>query len=73
MMASEFYGEYKARWLFALLVLIAVALHVVAFALPGMTPLRNTANAYTANNERIRVFRSMGVHVPKTMAAHMRS
>ena len=44
MMASEFYGEYKAGWLFALLVLIAVALHDVAFALPGMTPLRNTAD-----------------------------
>ena len=56
MMASEFYGEYKARWLFALLVLIAVALHDVAFALPGMTSLRNTADAYTATNERIRVF-----------------
>ena len=72
-MASDFYGEYKARWLFALLVLIAVALHDVAFALPGMTPLWNTADAYTATNERIRVFRIIGVHVPKTMAALMRS
>ena len=73
MMASEFYGEYKAGWLFALLVLFAVELHDVAFALPGMTRLRNTADAYTATNERIRVFRSMGVHIPETMAAHMKS
>ena len=73
MIASEFYGEYKVRWLFALLVLIAVALYDVAFALPGMTPLRDTADAYTATDERIRVFRSMGVHIPNTMAAHMRS
>ena len=47
--------------------------HDVAFAVPGMTPLRNIADAYTATNERIRVFRSMGVHIPKTMAAHMKS
>ena len=73
MMALEFYGEYKVRWLFALLVLFAVALHDVAFALPGMTRLRNTADAYTATNERLRVFRSMGVHIPNTMASHMRS
>ena len=73
MMASEFYGEYNVQWLFALLVLIAVALHDVAFALPGMTPLQNTADAYTATNERIRVFRSMDVHIPNTIAAHMRS
>ena len=62
MMALEFYGQYKVRWLFALLVLIALALHDEAFALPGITPLRNTADAYTATNERIRVFRIMGVH-----------
>ena len=73
MMALEFYGEYKVRWLFALLVLVAVALHDVAFALPGMILIRNTADAYTATNERIRVFRSMGVHIPNTMASHMRS
>ena len=73
MMALEFYGEYKARWLLALLVFIAVALHDVAFALPGLTPLRNTADTYPTTNERIRVFRCMGVHIPKTMAAHMRS
>ena len=66
MMALEFYGEYKVRWLFALLLLIAVALHDVAFALTGMTPLRKTADAYTATNERIRVFRSMGVHIHNT-------
>ena len=36
--------------------------HDVAFALPGMTPPRNTADAYTATNERIRVFRSMGAY-----------
>ena len=71
MMASEFYGEYKARWL---LVLVAVALHDVAFALPGMTPLRNTADTrHTRRQMREYELRSMGVHIPKTMAAHMRS
>ena len=47
--------------------------HDVAFALPGMTSLRNTADAYTEINERIGVLRSTSVHITKSMAAHMRS